>query len=289
MFLILQLDDGTRDPMTERSSDTPVSRVLSYLIEHGYFKPEEAPRLSRLFGSSQPEDQERALGLLTEFLALKLNNEPNTVALKSHTFLSSPRALSKSFDRYFTSTEFYKTAQSRTAAGGSPVPSPLDVARDLLPATAWLRLFGDSLWVTLAVTAAPISTNGHWNAGPGEITWRATLPGRSAPDPGTPFVAYAVWAEPDELFQKAHFGRAFLSGDRLAEYCFWRRGLDDSEGAAWDAALASLLPGTPLSALLDDHLPERTRAAAGEGVKILQSGMEEHPREAATAPTRIQK
>ena len=65
-------------------------------------------------------------------------------------------------------------------------------------------------------------------------------------DRALPVLCYANWNNPDEPFQKTHFGRVLLEGDELSKYDLWRSGLGDQAGQEWDAFLAGLQPGPGL-------------------------------------------
>jgi hypothetical protein len=104
----------------------------------------------------------------------------------------------------------------------------------------------DNLTVDLAVPGEPIATSGVYDAGAGRVRWIGDIETRAQDRYGQPKLAYAVWAEPDTGVQRAHLGEAALTGDVLAQYCVWRKGLDDARGREWEAFLGTLGPGPEL-------------------------------------------
>ena len=85
----------------------------------------------------------------------------------------------------------------------------------------------------------PVYTNGQFNANSGQITWKAPITERKEPDNanvrGT-VVCYAVWAQPDEEFQKRVFGKAELDGEKLIKFCVSGKGLTDEQAEKLKAA-----------------------------------------------------
>ena len=105
------------------------------------------------------------------------------------------------------------------------------------------QLGGDRLTVGLKTDRPPILTNGRWSAESASIKWAPRIvPGDDLP----PAFAYAVWDEPDEAAQRAHFGMIVLQEKMLLDYCTWYRGLTERERGEWDALIDALQPGPQL-------------------------------------------
>ena len=121
-------------------------------------------------------------------------------------------------------------------------PEPLTMLTDVLLTEIIQLELGtdDRVTVRLVVPAKPFATNGEWKQG--RVLWlKKAVKGKS----GLPTFAYAYWSEPDEKFQKKHFGKVVLEGQNLGEYVLWRSGLSKQEGIEWDDFLKGLKIGKP--------------------------------------------
>src|SRR5262249_17209221 len=108
VFLMLQLDDGARDPVSGRPKNGPFARILSYLLDHEYFIPEDAPRFAGMFAESTAENDRVALALLWKFIECKLGRAPGAETSKLPPFLQSTDSALQSFDRHFQTTRIFK-------------------------------------------------------------------------------------------------------------------------------------------------------------------------------------
>lgn len=110
-----------------------------------------------------------------------------------------------------------------------------------------IRGFDNSTTVnlTLKVGAKPTLTNGKWEDDAKTVSWQveATTP------PGLAPALFAVWSEPNEEFQKAHFGRVLLT-ETLVYYNDWHAGLEDGDRKRWDEFVGGLTPAKPLAEAL---------------------------------------
>jgi hypothetical protein len=272
IFLLLQLDDGARTPDTNGAFTGSYARAIAYLIEHGYVTPEQSPRLAYIATHFEACEQE-GMAMIRRLIASKMDTDPASPA-PGWAFLQTSEAMHRSFDRWAKSTEAYKKGREEAIASGSPEPSAEAALEGAFPQTLWLRLFGEPLTITLAAPERPVYTNGRWDSTSLLISWRATLPHRNETEPATPFIAHAVWAEPDQAFQQSHFGGVYLRDAALAEYCFWRRGLDDANGAQWDAYIATLSPGVSVSDFAKGRgQPEPRFAGADDGLKVIRDAI----------------
>ena len=96
--------------------------------------------------------------------------------------------------------------------------------------------------VTWRGMSQPVYTNGTWDSEQRELSWRAV--GREGC--AAPQLLFAIWAQPDDAFQRSRFGKVALTSESLAEYVQWRDGLGAAKRAEWDAFLESVRPGPEL-------------------------------------------
>lgn len=102
----------------------------------------------------------------------------------------------------------------------------------------------DVLDLRLACPVKPVSTNGKWDTGKGEITWSDHLDISRDKPWGSPVACYAAWVEPNNAAQTKHLGKLrMLTGANLLEYAIWRTSLPLAEGTQWDTMVASLDQG----------------------------------------------
>lgn len=172
-------------------------------------------------------------------------------------FLSGPESVSASWDKFLTESAAYKTwfadldmKRLRPKADANnpekEKPDPKDPVGVLAPSLVVMEfpMLSDSTHVdvTLNCKAAPIYTNGVYDAAKGSVTWSEAL----RDPPVLPALCTVVWAIPNENFQKAHFGRTVLTGEELSGYVLWRRLLLHADAKEWTLFLDSLQPGATL-------------------------------------------
>lgn len=194
-------------------------RAASYIVEHGYFLPDEIPLLS--------EDSGRVIwrGILRK-VAREIgcvDGEPLPAALVR---LGEP-------------DEFQAAFEQGLKAIGLTMDEFEQQYASALPALFGNDTNGQVVW---RCRIKPLRTNGAWDEEKSELAWEAT--GRQGCE--TPQLLFAIWPEPDEAFQCEHLGRIMLEGQRLAEYVTWRAGLTDEQLAEWKAFVAELRPGPEL-------------------------------------------
>lgn len=261
-------------------------RAAQYLIERSYITPESMPELTRVFGGALEDEYSRLLKLLQRVIARKMgvaDEQPVPDFLAE--FLSEDR-LSEAFARIGQNTEEYRQSLAEWEAQKQEQdnpdlerPEPGDVFTDLL-AEAFLpgfTLFGgsDSLTVTLKLPHEPFMTNGTWDEAAGSVTWSESLVGRNSDQLELPAVLYAFWAQPDEAYQKKHFGQPPLQNEELAEFCLWHRGLPRKQAEQWDEFVSSLQPG--------DDLGDRIKRFAFDGERPVEDVESPPPSEADVA------
>ncbi len=278
--LNLMLWLGANEPRVHRIEDkadieevqkTLVVRAMQYLADRNYFEPGEAPRMFRLFkdeitiGQAGGGDGTQADKMVREFVENLLDRK---AGIKSKELVDALLAPLKDADRakdsltaYFAETDHYKSAlkkwrsrQQPAGAGGAVAkdPSADDLLQELLISAIAGEILNlgtdDVVTVKLDLPVAPMETNGLWDAKAKQLTWRGQVSPkeRDQPDRKLPIMCYAAWIEPNEAFQKAHFGETVVTGEALITYCLWRRSLTKAEAKRWDAFVAALKPG-------DDH------------------------------------
>jgi hypothetical protein len=95
--------------------------------------------------------------------------------------------------------------------------------------------------------AEPISSNGTWDAEQGALSWQ----GLGRKGCAMPQLFFAIWAEPDEVFQQTRFDKVVLCGESLQEYVEWLESLHADQRFEWDTFLDSLEPGPGLVGKLE--------------------------------------
>jgi hypothetical protein len=260
----------------EAPEEFPV-RFGQYLMERGYLKVEDLPKLFRMGVS---DNDSRALsGMMQRWVAAKLGVPQSGPMPRSLAFLADPVQVSKSWEKYLSTTELYRarvrqwekerivwgirsvwrhvrgpddagnrtnSAAASTAAPAKPMPSVVEdeLTKELLN----IDFFSDTddhVTVRMSLPRAPSHSNGKWDPSRKQEVWESEIE-PEAKVGRVPAFCYANWSEPDEAAQKRYFGKVVLSGDDLSQYCLWRDGLDGKQAADWEAWLAALQPGQGL-------------------------------------------
>ena len=223
-----------------------IVRFAQYLHERGYFTMAEALALFR--DGQQP--------LIQRLVARKLAVPDMDPIPASLAFLADDDAVAKSFEKYMEGTELYRTKVKQWEADKKTNPQAkqptaeriyADILEEMMEFELWRT--SDHLKVQLSLPGPPDHSNGHWDEKLRELIWEANIEERTNAA-HLPFFCYANWAQPDEAFQTAHFGKVGLRGDELTQYCIWRSGLDAKRGGQWDAFVAELQPGRELSGMI---------------------------------------
>ena len=228
-------------------------RFGQYLWERGYFTVGEIPAL---FDEMSGNDSTALMHRIQRLVARQMGVPESAPIPVSLAFLADEAAMEKSFDQYLAGTALYRAklaqweADKKLKPDAKP-PAPDSVVDDALGELIPFDLFGrtDHLSVRLSLASAPVHSNGRWDAARKQVVWETDLAERTNAT-HIPFACYASWAQPDEVFQKAHFGKTVLVGDELTQYCLWRSRLEPRQGTEWDAFLSGLQPGAELVAKL---------------------------------------
>jgi hypothetical protein len=230
------------------AGEAAVARVLLFLAERNYLQPWDLP----LWGQALRE-QDRATDSLAPLAPLIAGAVARRSGLpaESAVIVGLRRELERqemlaALDAWLRTTPEWQALEVEAAKRrqGDPTaaaPLPREVLTSLaLTAGGFDPGTGrtDELRLRLALAPKPLRTNGTWDAEKKEVSWETVLPGPE----GTPYLAYAAWAEADEGAQTERFGRVVLQGDSLASYVLWVHGLAKEEAAEWEAFLGRLRP-----------------------------------------------
>lgn len=230
-----------------------IARFGQYLLERGYMKPSDVPKLYLAFEDGG--DESALLQIIQRLMAEKMEIPASGPMPKSFAILNDPDAFEKSWGNYLSKSDLYrvKVREWKEKKKTNPkleAPKPDEVMDDLFGDLLQpFNLFGgeaDHLTVKLALNHAPNYSNGKWQDG--RVVWTADLD----PNRPLPVLCFADWSNPDGQFQKTHFGNVLLDGDDLTEYCLWQNGLGGNQAREWDSFLANLQPG--------DNLREKVEA-----------------------------
>lgn len=245
------------------------ARVGLYLIEHDYIHFDHAFEFARQMTDPAVSAADKAkapLLIVRRFLARKMGIDETHEALG---FLSDPNEVGESFEKFIRTSEavgrgverWRKLSDSMPAdqSGSFVATSHLAAAKarpdaaeamgdmlgvlvnidfeDFFPILSIFRPSRDEVSVKLKLPAEPLISNGDWDKKSRGLTW--SFGNRPKP---LSAICYAVWASPDSGFQRKHFGRVVLDGEKLALYCGWRKGLSPAEAAKWDEFLKTVRP-----------------------------------------------
>ena len=229
-----------------------LARVAQYLTERGYIKPDDVPQaVALLYGGRDRQFVQR-------LVANRMGVPADSPLPASLGFLASPESTSASWDKFLAKSPAYKKwfadldtrrliPLARALNGGEERPDPgrpEDLLAPSLLASEFLVFGGQyQVDVTLNCKVAPIYANGTYDAAKGAVAWSEALGEPRA----LPALCTAVWAVPDEDFQKAHFARSVLTGKELALYILWRRGLDEGSAKEWLQFVSNLNPDATLA------------------------------------------
>jgi hypothetical protein len=229
-------------------------RYGQYLFERGYFTLEEIPGL---FSAMSGNDQPALLRRIQRLVARKMGAPETEPVPASLAFLADETTMEKSFDKYLAGTDAYRAKlrqwkKDRKLKPDLKRPQPGDLADDTLNNLIELDSFdqADHLVVRLSLPSPPVHTNGRWNEALNQVDWDTTIADRTGTN-HLPQTCYAIWAQADQEYQKEHFGKVALTGDKLTQYCLWRSSLDKQRGGEWDIFLSGLQPGSGLVERLD--------------------------------------
>lgn len=259
--------------MAHRNHDTreeeTAMRVLLYFYERDYYG------LSDVSSFAAATNREVwTLQYLQKLISKKLGYSSVAEAGEKLRFLQDPYAVRRSLSRFFASPVIYdrvlKEARIRT---GDPnltvdpnwVADPNEIGNQLLEMygieleTFFIdfNLFGgsDTVNVQLDCQRKPYQTNGQWDEDKKQVTWSSRITSDRLP-----FMCYAIIGEPNEAFQKEHFGKAILMDEPLVRYAFWYKGLTNEQKGEWDDSLVALDPNEDIPSTVESFRFKSTPA-----------------------------
>jgi hypothetical protein len=231
--------------------DEFTARFCQYLLERGYLRLSDAPKMASLFADGN--DDSGIYRLVQQLVAEKMEIPACEPPPKSLAVLADTAKLEKSWTNYLAKTDLYRAQvkdweRKRKSDSKLERPKPADAMDGL-----FAELLGNSgdggetdhLTVKLALGHAPNRSNGKWQDG--RVVWEAELD----PNRALPVLCFASWSDPRIEFQGEHFGRVILDGDDLAKYCLWQNGLDAKLAGKWETLLSRLQPGPDLKEKLE--------------------------------------
>lgn len=228
------------------ASEGILMRAKHYWIERGYLGPKQM----RLWAESSEAGEARFFCFLRKVVANKMDYSSQKMASARLMFLSDGKHAEESMARYVRSTDIFKQeweAEKLEESDPNAEPPEIDIedfiTRDIdfeFDFLSWPS--GTEIEVKLACKNKPFETNGGWDEKTSQVVWSRDIAG----DGRLPTFFYASWSEPNVKYQEERFGTVVLSDKALADYCMWRKNLDEAKGKEWDSFILSLSPGQNL-------------------------------------------
>lgn len=265
MYALRDDPDDEEAPDSQAAFTTSeVLRLAHYLVERGYLRPAELSLASEVFPALVLRGVARKIAVILEYPA----DGP------------WPPTLAKLADIKNNSEEFERQFEQGLAAIGMTGEAFGELAESVIPDLLNLGSGTTTGTVTWRCKTRPFETNGKWNAEDGSVIWEANARQGCA----TPKMLFAMWADPNDEFQRAHFGRVVLTRTLLYEYVGWREDLTVAERTAWDAFVDALKPGPELATRLEafrlpvpttmpSSAPAEPADEAPRGAKLILSGL----------------
>ena len=242
---------GPEPPDTPNASDHRFFRMLQYLTERDYLRPEDWPQVQQIIHEDHdgPGFAKAVRPLLEKFLARKMGVKDKRIIERTMGWVEDPAALQKSLEDYLRGTKEYKkmvadwkAGQERSERKDGQPPPPMEVLGldAIYSMPSLFPVAAAELQVEFIPEGPVLKTNGTLDGKTGRVKWDGYF--------GVgqhwllPKLCYVVWARPDEAFQKGHFGKVVLDGMELVEYAIWRKGMDERRAREWDALIAGLRP-----------------------------------------------
>lgn len=228
-----------------KSEEDILLRMAQYLHERNYFEIEELPMIFRALNESDSDKGAKNNMIhLKHFVAKKMGYSSGKIP-ESLDFLSDPKMVEISWNKYIESTSQYRTEMEskKLSDPNSNLPSGGEwLVKQVTNKIGFeICLFGCEevhLKLTLQCGTEPYDTNGLWSPEHKTIGWDE----KREKHKQYPALLYAIWSQPEDSFQTKHFGKIILKGKALGEYCLWQNGLTPDEGKAWRRFLTELKP-----------------------------------------------
>ena len=218
-------------------------RILHYLYEREYFTLDDVARLI-----TSPEDERVYFVFARRFLAQKMGYENEETIAKELSFLANEENILKSVEQFIkTSDTIQKIVKRHYEKENQEAPTDPEKIMEIVMQhynieldTFFVEIFptSDQVNVKLSLPHEPYDTNGQWDEDKKQITWSRKISREKIVD--IPFLCYAAFAQPNEEYQKKHFGKIVLENEDLTQYCFWYQTLTSKQKQEWDQCLSTL-------------------------------------------------
>jgi len=261
-----------------KTSGATLVRGLLFLAERGYLQAQDVPLWARAVADQGRSDRSLAplAPLIAAAVARRAGLAPDSGAIGAlRRELEQPEMIA-GLEAWLRTTPEWQAASA--AQTGAVTSAPVEILGQLALRAAGLDsdpTSSDELRLRLALPTEPFQANATWDAAKGEASWETILPGPG----GTPFLAYASWAEPDEEAQALRFGKAILRGEALGQYVLWVHGLSREDQAEWGAFLDRLRPAGEPAARVAEFRFDREMAAGPPTEESLQASLAQPARE----------
>ena len=237
-----------------------IVRMLLYLYERDYFTIAD---ISEITASTDPETL--VLPHIRRLIAEKLECADSEEAAKELAFLRDQDTAQQSALKFFRSTKMYEKIlrDARVRSGDINLvidPNSSEDFDDIAEKVFEEYGFGletffigfdfvsnsNKVNVKLNCPRKPFETNGEWDETTGQVSWSSMIT-----DKKLPFMCYAIIGEPNDEFQKKHFGKIILKDEELVGYTLWYKGLKKDQRGEWDEFLFSLGPSQELESRVE--------------------------------------
>jgi hypothetical protein len=253
-------------------------RCMQYLLERDYFDSSDVQPLLPRGGNIS---KEQTIGLIRKVLSKKVGYcDPNSAASFLN-FIADKQKIENSLQNYFVTTADYERLwEIKREKECDPNTLPPDVA----------ALFSEKLdfhlelWppkhiveVRIKCHSEPFYTNGAWDANTADTSWDLDLTHETF----MPAFLYCSWSQPNEDFQREHFGKIVLTGENLAGYCSWRENLSKDKARQWSTFVGELNPTNGLEEKIQQfrfsEKQQTTDSSSDERIRdLLLSGLRQN-------------
>lgn len=240
----------------ERAGDELGVRIVQYLIERDYVRPQEALAWQAAFAKAQRDSPQELFDRFRRTAARKSGVPDSQPIPPGISRLLDSQQLNDAATQVASPTEEYQRLlahweRERPTHPELERPAPTRVFEELA-AQAFLSGSGlfssdDQLHASLRLPVEPFSTNGTWEAESNRVTWSRRIASRDRPVVHWPRILFAFWCEPDRQFQQKHFGSVLLNDAALVEYATWFGGLSSARAKQWSDFLVQLGPTPELA------------------------------------------
>jgi len=262
------------------NNEAPI-RILQYLYEREYFTLDDIARLV-----TSVEDEQVYFAFARRFIAQKIGYENEEAVAKELSFLANEENILKSVQQFIsTSDTIKKIVQDNPKKGNKEAPTEPNAIIELVMKqyeieldTFFIDIFPtyDQVNVTLTLPHEPYETNGQWDEEKRQLTWSRKI--RRDKQVEIPFLCYAAFTQPNEDYQKKHFGKTILKNEELTLYSFWHKGLTVTQQQEWDQYLDQIKNiatlDEKLKAFRFSDVPEPRKNSQGELIYLTDTALE---------------